>query len=114
MADGAAVCPGLLEACLLDGEGVLVERWVGEGAAVDPEELAVEALAGFRAVESTAAAGRVGATGEWMLAGSAGALVIRPITGTSLLLVLCVGAGEWLGRARFAARLMAERVAAAL
>jgi predicted regulator of Ras-like GTPase activity (Roadblock/LC7/MglB family) len=81
---------------------------------VDPDELAGEALAAVSSVARTAAAARVGAPAEWIIVGAAGTLVVRRLAELDLHLVLRVKPDAWLGRARFAARVAAGRIAQAL
>jgi predicted regulator of Ras-like GTPase activity (Roadblock/LC7/MglB family) len=103
------VCPAVAEALLTDAQGVLVERF-GAGP-VDAEELAVETLAAIPALGRTAAAARIGRPVEWLLVGERGTVVVRRLGALELFLVLRVPAGEWVGRARFAARTVGERLA---
>lgn len=104
----ASVCPAIGEALLCDAQGVLVERY-GAGP-VDAEELAVETLAAIPGLGRAAVAARVGRPLEWLLVGEKGTIVVRRLGRLELFLVLRVPADEWVGRARFAARIVGERL----
>lgn len=111
MRDAPRLCPGVLEGLLVDTEGVLVE-WGGEGPAPPTaEEIGVEAMAAIPALARVTAAGRLGGVREWHLVGERGTLVVRRVPRMHLFVVLRVKSQVNLGRARFAARVLAGRLA---
>ncbi|MCE5246994.1 MAG: hypothetical protein ABFD84_06650 [Candidatus Polarisedimenticolia bacterium] len=114
LADVARVCPGVGEALLVDGQGMLVERFIAAAGGPDPEELAVETMAAALVMGRVAGAGRLGRPAEWVLAAERGTLVVRRIAVLDLFLILRIPLEEWIGRARFAARITAGRIVEAL
>ena len=109
--DAARLCPALEDALLVDAEGILVEAFRPAATAVDQDEVGVEAVGAIPAHGRTAVAARLGAIVEWTLVGERGILVVRRVPGASLYLVLRVPDSEFVGRARFAARMTAQRLA---
>jgi hypothetical protein len=107
----ASSCHGILDVLLVDSEGVLVGHWGREPGAVDVEELAVEAIGVVPALGRAGLAGALGPVPEWLVIGERNALLVRRIQDTTLYLMLRVASAEWIGRARFAARVAAGRVA---
>ncbi len=99
----------MTEALLADAQGVLLAR-CGPRAAGDAEEFAVETIAAAPVLGRVAAAARLGRPQEWLIVGERGTLVVRRLGVLELLLALRVPAGEWIGRARFAARVAAGRL----
>jgi predicted regulator of Ras-like GTPase activity (Roadblock/LC7/MglB family) len=113
LAEVTRACPGVTEALLVDEQGMLVERFQ-PAAAADPEELAVEILAAAPALGRVAAAARIACPVEWLIVGEQGTIVVRRLANLGWCLAVRVPAGEWIGRARFAARVAAGRLAQAL
>lgn len=108
--DASRLCPGVRDRFLIDTEGVLVE-WGGEGPAPPAaEEIGVEAMAAIPALARVTAAGKLGGVVEWHLVGERGTLVVCRVPRMHLFVVLRFPAGVSLGRARFAARVLAGRL----
>ena len=108
LADAFRLAPGIQSALLVDGEGVLIESANSDEFGLDPEELAVEAIAPIAALGRLCLAGRLGGVQEWLVAGESGTLVVRRIEGTELFAVFRARNAEYPGRVRFAARCVAE------
>ncbi len=107
-------CPGLAELLLVDGEGVLVASAAGPagtGADADPEELGVESTGVAAGLSRAARAAGLGLVREWVAVGDGGVLVVVRVPGAELYVVGRAGRGEYLGRARLALELAAQRVA---
>jgi predicted regulator of Ras-like GTPase activity (Roadblock/LC7/MglB family) len=110
LADAFRLAPGIQSALLVDGEGVLIESASSGDFGLDPEELAVEAIAPIAPLGRLCLAGRLGGVQEWLVAGDRGTLVVRRIEGNELFAVFRAQEAEYLGRVRFAARCVAERI----
>jgi len=102
--------PGARLAVLLDTEGLVVaSRSFGPGP--DPAGLAAVVAACFAGMGRVAVEARLGPGMEWSIAGAGGLLVCRRLPGKELFLAVLVDPGTWQGRARFAARVTAGRLA---
>ncbi|MBP7146974.1 MAG: hypothetical protein KBD01_05475 [Acidobacteria bacterium] len=111
LADAARLCPGTLEALLVDADGVLLEHHGEPGGGLDPEEIGVEVTTAIPTLARVGAASRLGGIREWLVVGDRGVLLIRRVPGLRLLVVLRIASGTWVGRGRFAARVTAGRIA---
>ena len=109
LAGVAVICPGLLEALVVDARGLVVERWNRAEPAFG-DEAAVAVVSAIPALGRVAATTRVGRPSEWVLVGEKGTVLLRRIGRLELFLVLRLGSQEWVGRARFAARSLAARL----
>lgn len=114
LADAGRLCPEALDLLVVDGDGVLVDRLRLADSPSDMEEIAVEIVAAVPTLARTATAARLGAVQEWQLLGERGLLVIRRVPQIDMFLVLRVPSQVWVGKARFAARILAGQLAAAL
>ncbi len=114
LADCVRLCPGATDALLVDSDGVLVESWRHDESSSDADEVAAEGLAATLSVAGFAAASALGQTTEWMLSAEAGFLVVRRVPGAQLVVILRAGSGTLAGRVRFAAKVIAGRMASLL
>lgn len=114
LAEVARLCPEALEAFLVDADGMVVERYSAPRAPSLAEELGPQLIAAIPALAGPAACARLGPFQEWMMQGERGTLLVRRVPLVDLYLVLRVGAPIWTGKARFAARVLAGRLASAL
>lgn len=114
LAEAARLCPEALEALLVDADGVLVERYVAPTSPLDSEELGVQIVTAIPALAGASSASKIGAFQEWMLQGDRGTVVVRRVPLVDMFLVVVVPARTWTGKARFTARVLAGRMAAAL
>lgn len=109
LADAARLCPSLLGALLVDAEGILVARW--EADPLLAEEIGVESQSATPPLGRLAASARLGGVAEWSVVGERGLLVVRRVPHHALFVVLRADPSAGLGRARFAARVTAGRLA---
>lgn len=110
LADAARLCPEVLEALVVDADGVLVARAGPAGGPLRAEELGVETQSATPVLGRIATSARLGGVAEWHVVGERGLLVVRRVPRMQLLVVLRVAPSGWLGRARFAARVTAGRL----
>ena len=109
LAGAVRICPGVVEALLVDSEGALVDVHAPGGGS-DPAVVAGETMAAVPALGRVAAAARLGRPSEWLMVGERGTLLVHRVGRLELFLILCVTAQEYVGRARFAARVVAGRL----
>ncbi len=114
LAEAARLCPEALEVLLVDADGVLVERHRITASPLDAEEVGVQVVAAIPALAGASSASKIGAFQEWMLQGDRGVVIVRRVPLVDMFLVLLVPARTWTGKARFTARVLAGRMAAAL
>jgi predicted regulator of Ras-like GTPase activity (Roadblock/LC7/MglB family) len=110
LADAVRLCPEVVEALVVDADGVLVAH---AGPAREPqraEEIGVESQAATPVLGRIAATARLGGVAEWHVVGERGLLVVRRVPRMQLFVVLRIAPTGWLGRARFAARVTAGRL----
>lgn len=108
--DAVRRAPGIIDIVLVDAEGVLVAR-AGQPASRDEaDEVAVETIAAVGPIGRATASAGIGAVQEWVAVGDQGAFVVRRVPRAGLFLIVRAQPGEWIGRARLAARIAAGRV----
>ncbi len=110
LADAARLCPDVLEALVVDADGVLVARSGPDAEALRAEELGVETQSATPVLGRIASTARLGGVAEWHVVGERGLLVVRRVPRMHLFVALRVAPSGWLGRARFAARVTAGRL----
>ncbi len=124
LAGVSQVCPGLLEALVVDARGLVLERWSrpeaggAEGTAgvgggregPGGDAAAVAMVSAIPALGRVAATTRIGRPAEWLLVGEKGTVLLRRIGRLELFLLLRLTPEEWVGRARFAARTLSARL----
>ncbi len=111
LSEAGRLCPGITDALLVDADGVLIETVRLDDSGVDPDEVAVEGLAAAVAVSRFSAASRLGTPSESLITGEHGVSVIRRVEGADAVVILRAGEDVLAGRVRFAARIIAGRLA---
>jgi len=110
LTDAARLCPEVVEALVVDADGVLVAHVRPAAEPLRAEEIGVETQSATPVLGRIAATARLGGVTEWHVVGERGLLVVRRVPRMQLFVVLRVAPTGWLGRARFAARVTAGRL----
>lgn len=91
----------------------MIDRFIAEPD-LDPEEVAVEFSTAIPPLGRAAVAARLGRPVEWLLSGENGLLVVRRLGNLEYFLLLSASSSTLVGMARFATRMIANRLEAAL